>query len=95
MGIIADYEVGSDVVKKDASITIGRIWGSKEEGWNAWVNDGDVTLGCVNVPFVTDVSPYPSLYSEVSAMSIFSNIRSDEITSEPIKKVSKKKLKDI
>jgi hypothetical protein len=75
MGITATYKTPA-VTYKDAYFRIQRIWGSKEEGWNAWIavfaKEGDKEqkeIFSVNVPYVEDENPFVALYKKAESLS--------------------------
>ena len=84
MGIFADYRDGLGGIKKNSYIKIHRIWGSKQEGWNAWVNvytnkgDRDHTDQFhLMADYVEDGNPFVLLYSKLQELEFISNIEND------------------
>lgn len=74
MAITATYANNGHVVK-DAYIRVDRIWGSKVEGWNAWVavyaNEGDtqhVDMVHVATPYVENRNPFKLLYGQIEKL---------------------------
>lgn len=106
MAITAHY-VTPNLVIHDAYIRIQRIWGSKEEGWNAWVtvfaNEGDTEhkeVFHVNVPYVENENPFVALYRQVEnlhfikkELPVVATVEEDVVTAveEKPKKAKKKK----
>lgn len=95
MAITATYKTAS-VEYKDAYIKLQRIWGSKEEGWNAWVavfaKEGDKEqkeLFSVSVPYVEDENPFKALYGAVERLSFVLTKKKLEGAMEPITLVYK------
>ena|SRR3990172_469921 len=84
MGINATYKDGKTEIK-NAYIKVGRIWGSKSEGWNCWVevfsHEGDketvVPIFSVSTKYIEDANPFSLLYEEISKLPF--------IVNEPIK----------
>jgi hypothetical protein len=89
MAITATYVTPAFQVK-NAYIRIKRIWGSKEEGWNAWVavfeKEGDTQhrdMFSINVPYVEDENPFKALYAAVENLS-FVVTKEPEVIDVPI-----------
>lgn len=83
MAIRATYQDGSRTIE-NAVIRLGRIWGSKSENWNAWVQvfvnefstEPDIIFSVV-APFVEGENPYIALYKVVGELSSLSGVSHD------------------
>lgn len=91
MAITADFS-GSKVIKS-AYIKIERIWGSKKEGWNAFVgvysrkiNTVPDEIFNIHADFVDYVNPFSILYEKIGKLSILNNVKHDD----PVKKSTTK-----
>jgi len=78
MGVTATYANNGHVLP-EAYIRISRIWGSKEEGWNAWVavyeKEGDENhkdMVHVHAPYEDGGNPFKLLYAKVEKMPCIS-----------------------
>lgn len=85
MAVTATYKT-SAVEVKEAYIRIDRIWGSKEEGWNAWVNVYDKAgvshaTFHVSTPFVADQNPFVELYKEIENLPFIQDIVGETLQS--------------
>ena len=96
MAIHAHYRA-SHLTVKDAYIRIERIWGSKEEGWNAWTSVRENAtdkehkeLFHVTVPYVEDENPFKALYGKIQTLPfILSDSELDPVKPvEPVAEVS-------
>lgn len=83
MAIRATFKDSSKTIP-DAYLKIDRIWGSKLENWNAWINvysnetsKEALTTFSVHAPYVEDENPYVALYTALSNLSFLSNIHHD------------------
>lgn len=83
---------------KNAYVKIGRIWGSKDEQWNAWVNvyksplDKEIlTTFSVQTPYIDCENPYTLVYAAIANESFLSNVTHDNIVTEPL--IKKKRAK--
>ena len=84
MSIKATYTDSKGVVK-GSTVRLSRIWGSKDEGWSAWVNvykkikEEPITTFSINTKYVEGQNPYEALYNEASKLSFLTNITHDNI----------------
>jgi hypothetical protein len=70
MAIKSDYKH-----LKDAYIRVGRIWGSKSEGWNCWVEvfekESSQVLAIphfmVSAPYIEGRDPFVALYAAIES----------------------------
>lgn len=87
MSIKATYKTGTITIL-GATIKLDRIWGSKVEGWNAWVNvigtASYIPLATFSVrtEYVEGQNPYEALYEEVSKLPFLTDIVHDIIKPE-------------
>ena len=89
MAITSDYKH-----IKNAYIRVGRIWGSKSEGWNCWVevlsdeksDKLEVPHFMISAPYIEGQNPFEALYSALD-----SHVKSD--TPTEISVITEKKLK--
>lgn len=93
MGLFADY-AGPDINIKNCYVKIERIWGSKNEGWNAFIsvlkNKDSVinsSIFSISAPYKDGENPFTILYNEIEKLSFLSNISHD------IEDVKKQKTK--
>lgn len=91
MAIIGSFKDSTTSIN-DAYIKIARIWGSKQEGWNAWVGVYDSVnsvehkaIFAINVVYEEDVNPFKSLYAKIASLPFIENVRNDveSIKNEP------------
>lgn len=73
-------------------VRLERIWGSKSEGWNAWVsicdpNDKGSVLDSFHIRADISDTPYASLYEAVRSYGELTDVVDDQ---EPVKKSRKK-----
>ncbi len=90
MSIVANYTT-SHLVLKDATFRIQRIWGSKSEGWNAWVgvykDSHDVQHAeqfQVSIPFLDDENPFVAIYNKIALLPYVESPKHDETGSSMI-----------
>jgi hypothetical protein len=76
---------------KNAHIKLGRIWGSKEEQWNAWVNvygspsDKDILATfSIQCPYVEGENPYSGLYISLGNESFLSDVIHDDVSQDTV-----------
>jgi len=88
MAFIANY-TDSENTFNDVTIRLGRIWGSKTENWNAWVDvfenatsEAKIATFAVNVKYVEGENPYPVLYKAASELLHFTNVVHDDSTNK-------------
>lgn len=83
MAIFGTY-IGGDLggTIKNAYIKLDRIWGGKNENWNAWVhiykNQLDTTpthVFSVQAQYIEGQNPYDALYGEVAKLSFISDVK--------------------
>lgn len=83
MAIVATYKHGNRELKKHY-FRIDRIWGSKAEGWNAFVGvyakakdeEAKETFH-VACQYENDANPYPLLYAAVEKMDFVKDAQHD------------------
>lgn len=103
MSIHASYIHGS-VSIPNALVKLDRIWGSKLEGWNAWVHITDkdrpetsVVVFSINAEYVEDENPYTALYAKLTTVDFLTDIvhdhKSIEDVKSPVPKTKPKKIK--
>ena len=88
MAIIADYSVGSNVIK-NAYIKLDKIWISKAEGFKAWVNvytttEDKLPVGSftIHTDYVEGKNPFKELYKALGDLSFLTNVKHDN---KPVK----------
>ena len=88
MAFIADYlEPISRKTVESCYCKIVRIWGSKEEGWNAWVGifkdkknmQSPLFSYPINNPYVDGKNPFEILYPVAILDPRLTNVKNDEI----------------
>jgi hypothetical protein len=96
MSINATYTDATGV-HKAMTVKLTRIWGSKDEGWNAWVgvfkkakDISPLATFSIKTDYVEDVNPYKALYAEVAKLTFLSNLIHDVIIEVPAKVVDPK-----
>ena len=103
MGIFAHY-LPTDI--KNAYLKIQRVWGSKEEGWNAWVGvfkDIESTTHenqfHIGIKY-EECNPFPRLYEEIAKLQSLSAVEHHDFdveqlpTDVPVQKKGRKKKAD-
>jgi hypothetical protein len=83
MAVFASYK-DSVLNLPNCFIRLSRIWGSKNEGWNAWADvyakQGDKepkTKFHIIVPYVEDENPFVALYNAMVGLSFLQDVKSD------------------
>lgn len=83
MGIRADFTSGGKT-NRNVYLRVDRIWGSKVEGWSAWVgvyaNPLDVERidqFSASVDFESGKDPYPALYEKIRTFNFLANVKDD------------------
>lgn len=86
MALTAKYETSSNVIE-NAIFKILRIWGSKQEGWNAWVGvfknisqEIPDEQFSVHADYVDGQNPFDALYSAVGKLSFVVGAKHDIVT---------------
>jgi len=89
MAIQATYS--GHQIYKNAHIKLGRIWGSKEEQWNAWVNVFESPLDknilatfSIQCPYVEDENPYNGLYTALANEIFLSDVTHDNVVIDAV-----------
>lgn len=85
---------------KNAHIKLGRIWGSKEEQWNAWVNVFESALDkeilatfSIQCPYIEGENPYTGLYAALANESFLSDVTHDvELQQEVVPRKKRAKV---
>jgi len=95
MAIKATYNDGSGEVGS-ATLKITRIWGSKSENWNAWVqvlktptDETPISTFSVNAPYVEGENPYVALYSSIAKLDFIKDVEHDVPQKEVVKSETK------
>lgn len=91
MALTATYQDGS-IKLESATLRIGKIWGSKTEQWNAWINvfrnSADMAPSAtfsIQAPYVDGENPYIALYKVLGSLSFLSDVSSDDVNHVQVK----------